>query len=117
MNPLLDTIPEDILSRIHGKSVIEAGVATGPSFIAFAGNTFDPPVELENALDWISHTLASFKAAHVKLDDHTVLWFRFNAFKKYQTEPVKAPIRPVITISGHEVEPFAIKRKPMNPLT
>ena len=112
MNPLLAIIPEEVLTRVQGKTVIEAGVATGPSYMVFAGNTFDPPVELEKGLEWIIHTMDSFKRAHLMLSDHTVLFFSFNRFDRYETTPQKSPIRPQITISGHKVEPFGIKRKP-----
>jgi len=106
MKSLRSTIPDDVLSRIEGKKAIEAGVATGPSFMIFKGTTFDPPADLEQGLKWIVRTIPSFKAAHLKLDDLTVLWFRFNEFDKYQKKPVKAPIRPEIRISGHKVEPI-----------
>lgn len=106
MNPLLTTIPDDVLSQIEGKKVIEAGVATGPSFIVFRGTAFDPPVGLEQGLDWVLQTIPSFKRAHLKLDDYTGLWFQFNRFERYEKRRVKAPVRPVILISGHKVEPI-----------
>jgi hypothetical protein len=115
MNPLLATIPEEVLSRIQGKTAIEAGVATGPSYMVFRGTTFDPPVDLEKGLDWIIQTIDQFKGAHLKLNDHTVLWFRFNRFIRYDTTPVKTRIRPQVTISGHKVEPFSITPKSKNP--
>ena len=110
MNPLLATIPEEVLSRIQGKTVIEAGVATGPSYMVFRGTTFDQPVELEMGLDWIVQTMDSFKRAHLKLSDYTVLFFAFNRFDIYKKEPVLSPIRPQFTISGHKVEPIRVKR-------
>jgi hypothetical protein len=116
MNALLATIPEEVLSRIHGRMAIEAGAATGPSYMVFRGTTFDPPVDLEMGLEWIEQALPmpAFKRAHLKLDDSTVVLFSFNRFDRYDTTPQKSPIRPQITISGHKVEPFSIKRKPVN---
>lgn len=110
MNPLHATIPAEVLSQIQGKTVIEAGVAMGPSYFIFKGTTFDPPVDLETGLDWILHTMETFKGAHLKLNDLTVLWFGYNAFTRYQKKRVKAPIRPGIRISGHKVQPFQAKR-------
>jgi hypothetical protein len=52
--------------------------------------------------------------AHIKFEDLTVLWFRFNKFSRCQTEPVKERIRPQITISGHKVEPFSITPKTLD---
>jgi hypothetical protein len=117
MNALLATIPEEVLSRIHGKTAIEAGAATGPSYMVFRGTTFDPPVDLEMGLDWIEQALPmpTFKRAHLKLDDYTVLLFSFNRFDRYDTTPRKSPIRPQITISGHKVEPFGIEQKSDSP--
>lgn len=109
MNPLLKTIPKEVLSQIQGKAVIEAGVAAGPSFMIFAGTSFDPPVAFEAGLDWIVRTMKTFKGAHLKLDDLTVLWFGYNTFRKYQKKRVKAPIRPEFRISGHRVKPFVTK--------
>jgi hypothetical protein len=116
MNALLATIPDEVLSRIHGKNAIEAGAATGPSYMVFRGTTFDPPVDLEKGLEWIDQALPmpTFKGAHLKLDDHTVLWFIFNRFDRYDTTPVKTRIRPQITISGHKVELFSITPKTLD---
>ena len=117
MNPLLTTIPEEVLSRIQGTTVIEAGVATGPSYMVFRGTTFDPPVDLEKGLEWIDQALPmpTFKRAHLKLDYYTVLLFSFNRFDRYDTTPQKSPIRPQIKISGHKVEPFSITPKSKDP--
>ncbi len=106
MDTLIKKIPEDVKSRIAGKMAIEAGVATGPSFMVFKAEKFDPPVTIEAGLNWIEKTMKSFKGAHLKLDDFTVLVFFYDKFKRYDEQQNKEPIRPSITASGHKIEPF-----------
>lgn len=110
MKTLPYTIPDEVLSRIEGKKVIEASMCTGPGYVIFAANTFDPPAELETAMEWLKRRMPSFKGAALKLDDLSVLCFWFNKFDRYQPEPVKEPIRPRFEVSGHEVEPVRVKR-------
>jgi hypothetical protein len=61
-------------------------------------------------------TFVDLTAPADRMDNHTVLWFTFNRFDRYDTTPVKTRIRPQITISGHKVEPFSIAPKPMGPM-
>jgi hypothetical protein len=110
MKTLLSTIPDAVLSQIEGKKVIEASMCTGPGYMIFAANTFDPPAELETGLEWLKQRMPSFKGAALKLDDFSVLWFWFNKFDRYQMEPVMERIRPTFEISGHEVEPIRVER-------
>ena len=106
MDMLVKTIPDDVKNKIAGRMAIDAGVATGPSFMIFKGEDFDPPVSIEAGLNWIESTMKDFKGAHLKLDNFTVLWFSGDTFSRYDEKKKKRPIRPTCTVSGHKIDPF-----------
>jgi S-DNA-T family DNA segregation ATPase FtsK/SpoIIIE len=56
MDKLIKKIPEDVMSKIAGKMVIEAGVATGPSFMVFMEEKFDPPANIIESSEWKDST-------------------------------------------------------------
>ena len=89
MDMLIKTIPDEIKYKIAGRMAIDAGVATGPSFMIFKGESFEPPVSIEAGLNWIESAMKEFKAAHLKLDDFTVLWFSCTQFNKYDEKKKK----------------------------
>lgn len=96
---LITTIRSETLTVIKNLTAIEAGFGTGPSFVAGEVTRFDPPADLETALNWVERYRHVLRSAHVMLNDRTVLWFDRNGYTKYDNDPVIAPPRLGITVS------------------
>jgi hypothetical protein len=95
----ISTIPAEVLEDIQERKVIEAGFGAGPSCVAGKVQVFPDPVELAEGVAWIEKYCHIMKAAHLLLDDRTVLWFHPTGFKRYEQTPVNKPPRPGVEIT------------------
>jgi hypothetical protein len=96
---LVSTIPAEVIEQISMKKVIEAGFGAGPSFSAGKVQAFPEPVALTEGIAWIENYCHVMKAAHLLLDDKTVLWFQPHGFKCYDQIPVTNLPRPGLEVA------------------
>jgi hypothetical protein len=78
--PLIASIPVDVLSEIAQRLATEVGFGAGPGCIAVNLQTLDPPVSLDVAMSWLEDHRSVFRRGHAQLDDGTRLFFDPNGF-------------------------------------
>jgi hypothetical protein len=66
---VLATIPSQESKEIHKLSVLEAGFAAGPGFVAGKIHPFDNPVSMNEALIYLSTYADIFRRAHLKFEN------------------------------------------------
>ena len=92
-------LPEDVQEDIDGLMVLEAGFGAGPGCVAGKIEKYEPPVSIEEGLKWLSRYATVFKAAHLRLEDGSVLWLDRAGFLRYEEGERPAP-RPGVVVGG-----------------
>jgi hypothetical protein len=95
---LITTIPADVMELIQNKKAVEAGFGAGPGCVAGQVQKFVEPVELAEGIYWIEMYRQTLRAAHIMLDDRTVLWFHRDGFNRYEETPRDKPPRLGVTV-------------------
>jgi len=95
--------PDDIIAEVHeliGETpVLEAGFGAGPGCVGGKVEPFDPPASIEDGLLWLAQYASVFKAAHLRLENGSVLWFDRWGFKRRDDSDRPAP-RPGLEVGG-----------------
>ena len=93
----ISTIPQEVLVEAEELRVTEAGFGAGPGCCAGKVEPFGKPVPLTEGLGWIAGYTGVLKAAHLRLTDGSVLWFRPSEFMRWAPGEQPAP-RPGLVV-------------------
>ena len=94
--------PEDVLEDIDGQLVLEAGFGAGPGCVAGKIEKYEPPVSIEDGLGWLSSYATIFKAAHLRLEDGSLLWLWPSGCMRW-AHGKQSPPRPGLEVGGLDV--------------
>ncbi|MFA7565971.1 MAG: hypothetical protein WCY01_03020 [Alkalispirochaeta sp.] len=83
---LIDLIPQKIRDEHKGKSVIQAGWATGPAFIVRKTEDYPEAISLQDACTWLEGYREIFRACHILFSDRSVAWIHRYDFYRYDPD-------------------------------
>jgi hypothetical protein len=79
-------IPDRVWQEVADKPVVHAGWGGGPSWIFRETTDFDPPVDIDGALQWLSQYRSQWRRCHLLFQDKTVLWLDHDSFYAYHED-------------------------------
>ncbi len=93
----LESIPKEVLDAVRDLGVMEAGFGAGPGCCAGKVEQFGAAVTIAEGLRWIADYAHVLKAAHLRLTDGSVLWFRRSEFMRWAPGE-QSPPRPGLVV-------------------